>query len=918
MQTTRANQADMTHETGQNYSFLFTDVEGSTRLWEQVPDQMSVALALHNQLLTRAIEAHNGTIFKNVGDGFCAVFNTATDALKAAINAQKALETEQPEASDDTLHLKVRIGLHSGQAEAIEEDYFGPALNHVARLTAAANGGQILLSSQFKTHLITPVELRDLGKHKLRDLTEEMHIYQVIVPAILNNYSAIRTLSARPTNLPVQLSSFIGREEEVDAICQRLRQPNVRLLTLFGPGGIGKTRLSLRVAANMRDEYENGVFFIALSPVTTEQGLIEAIATALKIEERVDTPLIESLKLFLKPRQILLVMDNFEQVVDAAPALNDLLANAERLKILVTSREELLIYGEQIYAIAPLTLPKKGALVPLNRCMTYSAISLFVDRVHALQPDFKLDDDNAQHIIDICHCLDGLPLAIELAAVRVREFSLEDILSQLNQRLDVLSRGARDLPARQRTIRGAIDWSYQLLPAEEQTAFIQLSVFVGSFTVDAVDTIIGAQYLNRLKEKSLVQQINNAQGEPLFYLLDTLRDFAREQLNQADESDTLREKHLKYYQHLVMKAEPELTGPDQMTWFKKLEDEQFNIQAALEWALAQDKLEPAAEMVSVLWRFWGAHSRLNTGAGWINQVLEHGDQLPDLLLAHVHQGAARLAILQSRYDDAIAHLTTSETIYTAQDEKALLANVQLSLGETAFYQGNILLAEHYFHTSLAAYEELGDHAGFARCLTQLGRVAHEQSNLPGAETLLEESLRLTRTYGSTESIAIAVNDLAEVFRMQGQFAQAAELYQESLNLYRDLDFDIGVAVMLHNLGQVTRKLGDISGAHRHLQEAISLLQDLEEKQVIAECFAALGAIYVNLNRLDFAITVLSAANRLIDQLGLELSPADEQEYQAHMQQAQSQVKPDYWQSFWEQGQTMPLERLVKDILQDYV
>jgi predicted ATPase/class 3 adenylate cyclase len=910
--------AGTTNQLGKLYSFLFTDIEGSTRLWEQFPERMSLSLAYHNRLMSDAIESHNGKVFKTIGDAYCAVFDSATDALDAAIAAQTALAEIRPSENDPIFALKVRMGLHAGPAEEVDNDYFGPSLNRVARLMSAANGGQILISSQFKVQQqVANLEFRDLGLHRLKDLAEPMHVYQIIIPGVLNNYSAIRTLSARPTNLPIQLSSFVGREAEVEAICRRIRQPGVRLLTLFGPGGIGKTRLSLRVGTVLRDEYEHGVFFVALSPVKTEAGLLEAIASALHVEETTDAPLLEALKSHLQSLHLLLILDNFEQVIDAAPVLNELLTSAANLNLLVTSREELLIYGEQIYPLTPLSVPKKNTIVPLNRLMEYSAINLFVERVRAMQSDFELTEDNAKYVIEICQSLDGLPLAIELASVRVREFELEDILAQLTQRLQVLSKGARDLPARQRTIRGAIDWSYQLLSPDEQAAFTRLAIFVGAFTANAVDRISGAEYLNRLKEKSLVQQLDTSDDTPLYIMLDTLREFAAENLEESGEIPDLRAKHLDYYRELVARAEPNLTGTEQMIWFKRLEYEQFNIQAALEWSLDENLVEYAGNIVGVLWRYWGAHSRLNTGSQWIARVLESADQLSAALRAKVLLGAGRLAFLQSRLEQAAGFLGESLTLYEQVNDTEYIAAVNLSLGEIAFYQGNTLLAENCFHTSLAIYQSIGDNAGFARCLTQLGRLAHEQTNLAGAETLFQQSLELTRTYGSTESTAIAVNDLAEVFRVQGRYAEAAALYRESLQLYRDLEFEIGIAVMLHNLAQVTRKLGDNRAAYHMLQEAVTLLQTLEEKQVVTECFAALGAVYVHLDRLDFAIVALSAAQRIMDVIGVSLGEADELEYREHLALAQARVEPDFWTRFWERGQSMSLERLVADILQDY-
>ena len=344
------------------YTFLFTDIEGSTRLWEQHPQAMSRLLVNHNHILRQAIESHQGTVFKTVGDGFCAVFDSPHDALLATLEAQRILHAMQPSESTDSISIKVRMGLHTGAAEERSGDYFGPTLNRVARLMAAASGGQTLISSATKdvvaNALPQGVELRDLGNHRLRDLNDEEHIFQIMSAGLVNYFPPIKSLSPRVTNLSAHLTSFIGRNNDVTEVCRFLHRPGVRLVTLLGPGGIGKSRLSLQVGASLQDEYEDGIFFVALAPVSRLEGVIEVIAQTLKVEEAGTTTVLEAVKSHLHQRQILLVLDNFEQIIDAAPLVNELLAAAPRLKVLTTSREELLIYGEHVYQVAPLTLPE--------------------------------------------------------------------------------------------------------------------------------------------------------------------------------------------------------------------------------------------------------------------------------------------------------------------------------------------------------------------------------------------------------------------------------------------------------------------------------------------------------------------------------------------------------------------------------
>jgi predicted ATPase/class 3 adenylate cyclase len=900
------------------FTFLFTDVEGSTRLWEEYPQTMSVLLAEHNRILQDAVESHHGRVFKTVGDGFCAVFDCPTDALDAANTAQRGLFHAKGEDAAPALKLKVRMGLHSGPAEERDGDYFGQTLNRVARLMAAASGGQTLISAAVEdglgSALPAGVELRDLGNHRLRDIKEAEHVFQVVLPDLPSSFPPIKSLSPRPTNLPGQLTSFVGRERELDELCRLLRRPQIRLLTLLGPGGIGKTRLSIQVGRNLQDEYEDGTYFVALAPVSHTDAVIHTIAEVLKVEESGETSLLDAVKAYLENRHLLLLLDNFEQVIDAAPLVNELLAAAPRVKAVVTSREELMIYGERVVPVLPLTLPEAGAIIDMRAVRQSPAVMLFAERAQTVQPEFTLDETSARPVIDICQRLEGLPLAIELAAMRTRDLSVEEIAAQLSNRMQVLSKGPRDFTARQRTMRGAIEWSYSLLPAEERSAFARFGVFVGPFTADAADAIAGAEYLNRLKEKSLVHQMLEDEQTVTFVMLETLREYALEQLAASGEVSTLQRAHADYYLRLTETAEPNLTGASQVEWFNRLETEHHNVEAALEWLINSGDFEGAGRMAAVLWRVWGAHSRLSAGSQWAEQVLAQADTLTTRVRAKVTHGAGRLQYLQYHLPQAAEYLKTSLGLYEQCGDQSGQAAATLSLGEIEFRQGNFLAAEGYFQSSLALYVALDDQAGFARCLGQLGRLALREGNLPGAESLFQQSLELVRQYGSTESAALVMNDLAEVLRAQGKYPQAAALYRESLALYRQLDFDAGVAVMLHNLGQVARQQGEYDESLRCFQDALGLLQNLEEKQIIVECLAGVGGVFLKLGEAGRAVRFLSAANTLMTASSMGLDFADQTEYEANLDAARRQLDAAAWAAAWAEGQSMRLEQVLADAL----
>src|SRR5271154_552216 len=470
-------------------TFLFTDIEGSTRLWETQRAAMQQALAQHDAILREAIEANDGYLVKTTGDGAHAAFARAADAIAACLAAQRALKAY----AWGGLSIKSRMALHSGAAEERNGDYYGPALNRAARLMAAAHGGQILLSlateELVRDHLPADIALRDMGERRLKDLVRPERVYQITAPDLPVDFAPLKTLDARPNNLPAQTTPFIGRDNEIHALKKRLSDPSVRLLTLSGVGGTGKTRLALQAAADMVDEFEHGVFFVPLAALNDPALVLPTIARAFDVRESAGRPLQVQLRDYLGEKQLLLVLDNFEQVVDAAPVVSDLLRAAPGLKVLVTSREVLRLSGETDYPVPPLSLPDPKQLPPLERLMQYEAVALFMARALAVKAAFTVTNENAPAIAEICYRLDGLPLAVELAAARVRVLPPQRMLAELDRRLSFLTGGARDLPARQKTLRGAIDWSHALLTGNEQQLFRRLAVFVGGCTLETIEAV---------------------------------------------------------------------------------------------------------------------------------------------------------------------------------------------------------------------------------------------------------------------------------------------------------------------------------------------------------------------------------------------------------------------------------------------
>ncbi len=594
-------------------TFLFTDIEGSTRSWDQHIEAMQAALAKHDHILRGAIEAHGGHVFKTVGDAFYAAFATASDGLAAALDAQRALAAE---SWGELGVLRVRMGLHTGAVQSRDGDYFGPPLNRVARLLSAGHGGQTLLTlatqELVRDQLPEGVQLRDLGSHRLRDLIRPEEIFQVVASPLPADFPPLKTLDARPNNLQTQPTPLLGREREVEQVCAQLRREGVRLLTLTGPGGTGKTRLALQGAADLLDDYKDGVFFVALAPLSDPTLVVSTIAQALGVKESGGRSVLQCLQDYLREKTLLLALDNFEQVAAAAPQVAGLLADAPRLNILVTSRIPLHLRGEHEFAVPPLALPDFKHLPALAALTQYAAVELFIERAQAVRPDFAVNNDNAPAVAEICVRLDGLPLAIELAAARVKLLSPQAMLVRLEEPLKLLTGGARDLSARQQTLRGAIAWSYDLLDENEKRLFRRLAVFVGGCTLEAAEAVCHGGVdlradvfdgIASLVDKSLLRQEEAPDGEPRFFMLETIREYAQERLTESGEE--LQNRHAEFFLNFAEQAEIEIHGFQQLKWLDRLEVEHDNLRAALGWLTHNSKAQLGLRLAGALTDFWG-------------------------------------------------------------------------------------------------------------------------------------------------------------------------------------------------------------------------------------------------------------------------------------------------------------------------
>jgi predicted ATPase/class 3 adenylate cyclase len=574
-------------------TFLFTDIEGSTRLLGKLGERYAEVLADYCDITRASFEGVGGHEVDTQGDAFFVVFRRARDAVDAAVAAQRALASHE---WPDGLGPAVRMGLHTGEPQLAATGYVGLDIHRAARICSAGHGGQVLLSQTtrdlLEAQLPPDLEIRDLGQHRLKDLAPPQRLYQLLISGLEREFPPLETLDAKPTNLPVQATPLLGRERVTKDVAALLLRDGVRVVTLTGAGGTGKTRIGLQVAAEVVDEFPGGVFFVSLAPLLEPALLLPTIAHALGLGERGAQPLERALAEHLRDKRLLLLLDNFEQLLAAAPVVSALLSMSPTLKVMATSRASLRISAEHEYPVPPLLLPDRERPPEPRLLSQYEAVMLFVERAQSVRPDFELTRENSVAVAEICHRVDGLPLPIELAAARIKILPPQAILERLEQRLDLLTGGARDLPLRQQTLRGTIDWSYELLRPDEQKLFGRLAAFVGGRSLDAVAAVCtteaddGAGLLDAvaaLVDNNLLKRADESE-ESRFLMLETLHEYATERLEESGEAEAVRRRHAEHFLALAEQAETELGGLRQVEWLDRLDREHDNLRASLTWA----------------------------------------------------------------------------------------------------------------------------------------------------------------------------------------------------------------------------------------------------------------------------------------------------------------------------------------------
>jgi predicted ATPase/DNA-binding SARP family transcriptional activator len=919
-------------------TFLMTDIEIAPRLWEHARETFPTALERHHALLRREFARCGGQEIKEAGNSFLVAFQSAGKALACAIASQQALAAQSwPE---ETGPLKVRMALHTGDVEYGDGEYHGLVLHWASRMLTAAHGGQILCSEAtaglLRRDLSENVRLVDLGVYRLRDVPTPERLFQVEYPDMAAQaFPPIHAEAGYAANLPLQFTRFFGREQEITKLVELLTPGPpatvlpCHLVTLTGPGGTGKTRLAIAVAERLIAPYQGAVWFAPLADLSDPGRIADAVLNALRLPRSPDQEPLDQVVEALAEQPSLLVLDCFEHLVKGGVEMvQTLLERVPSLKCLVTSRQLLGLSIEQEFPVLPLPTPgattqspheggAQGGWTP-ERLTMFDSVALFVDRAQAVMPYFQVTNSNAPAVAELCHRLEGIPLAIELAAARALVMTPAQMLSQLEQRFAFLVSRRRDMSERHRTLRATVEWSYRLLPPELQRFFARLSVFRDGWVVEAAEAVceepLALDYLAQLRECSLVLTEENGLAIR-FRLLEMLREYGQEQLTPEDR-ESARRRHAEYYLAAAEQAEPQLVGAEQARWLESLEAEHDNLRAGLEWCLAEEnRLETGLRLTGALWRFWSIRGYAREGRRLMETLLErvpaaHPTLGSSPVRARSLDGAGALAHDMGDYAAAAAFLEQSLALWRENGGRHQVANALNLLANVVLDRGDDAAAAPLYEEALALYRETGDRRGTAMVLGNLGALALDRGETARAAELLGESLRLKRPLGNKYGLAMSLEHLANVEQRLGDYARAAGLHAEALALRRELGHKQGIAMSLNNLGHVLLAQGQIETAVGHLHDSLALFDELADRDGLAECLANMAGVigaavgHEPSARLAGAVAALRAMH------GLQLTTAEitvEETLQAPVKEGLGKAA---YAKAWKQGEAMSLEEAV--------
>lgn len=901
-------------------TFLFTDIEGSTQLWEKHPNEMRSALAQHDAILRDAITAHHGQIIKTTGDGVHAVFEKAVDAVHCTLTAQRALQkipplltTQAVGVENSPVSLRVRMGLHTGEAELRGNDYYGQALNRAARIMSIAHGGQTLLSSVtaevIREHLPSQASLQDLGEHQLKDLLRPEHLFQLNADELLQDFPAVQSFNVLQSNLPLQLTSFIGRTKEMTEIQEILG--SARLITLTGSGGTGKSRLAIEVGKEQIATYPHGVWLIELAPLTDASQIVPAIAQVFGLHEHPFGKLSTLLPDYLREKKMILILDNCEHLIEACAHLaNDLLLQCAGLKILASSREALGIAGEISYHVPSL------AEVESTR--------LFTERAFAANPNVHLTENNASFVAQICSRLDGIPLAIELAAARVKLLSPEQIASRLDDRFRLLVGGSRTALPRQQTLRATIDWSYDLLSEEEKKLFRTASVFVGGWTLDALEAVADnpntLEHLEQLVNKSLVSTEERA-SEMRYFMLETIRQYAREKLFEANQSSAARDRHFVYFDNLAENIWKVFQTHNIHLWRDQADDETDNLRSAVEWGLdnhAEMALRLAANFCLVTG--WMG-SRMDEGLTLCRTAIDRVRSLPPVEgAAYLKRQQLLATALFAQGMVGLSHGNMPVVLRDLQDaiRTARAAGDKRMLGyslEMYYTAGNFMEAPNAEEAAEEGFriftEEVDDHWGLSMAYQNRSRVAHNKGDHVEKEKYLAKYKELIREAPLSFQAGLFYLGTGMSENIAGNYETAKMYIEEGLSVFKQMrnwNFEL---IMTSELGHVARHSGKTSEARNIYVKTIKGWQNMGNRPAIAnqlECFALLAITEEEPQR---AAILFGAAEALREKVTSPMTDYEQVEYDQFMERLRSMLPATKLQPLWDEGRSMTLEQAIE-------
>jgi predicted ATPase/class 3 adenylate cyclase len=915
-------------------TFLYTDIEGSTKLAQEHPEVWETLRARHDAILREAIGFNNGYVFQVVGDGFCAAFHTPNDGFQAAIVAQRKLQTENWGRAP----IRVRMGIHTGEAEAHGNEYHGYlTISLVQRLMSAGYGGQILLShateNLLRGHLSKGVSLRDLGEYKFKDILQPVQVFQVIAPDLQNEFPALRAPDVFPNNLPVQLTSFIGREHELSEIKQLLMTSH--LLTLTGPGGTGKTRLALQLAADVlgAKHFADGVWLVELAPLADPTLLTQTVATRLGVREQPGRGILDALTDYVRAKNLLLILDNCEHLIATCAQLADsLLRVAPHLKILATSREALGIAGETAYRVPSLPLPDPHQLEDLDTLSQNDCVHLFTDRAMAAYPSFRLNEKNALAIADICRRLDGIPLAIELASARTKIFPPEEIAARLDDRFRLLTGGSRTALERHQTLFALIEWSHNLLSEAERLLLRRLSVFAGGWSFETVQTICGEgieedalDLLTHLVDKSLVAVEEEAEAAR-YRLPETIRQYARDKLFESGEAEQIRDRHLDFFLRFAETAEPKLRSAEQLGWLERVETEHDNLRTALAWSLKSGKSDRGLQLAGALYYFWLLRGNFNEGHKWLNDALvfaerEQREKVAAGKYTPTHEETARRA--KALYGAAYFQLGTmniqsaretveeSLRLWRELGDKWWMAVALELVGLIMAMDGDTQTALDGLEEGVALAREMQDPWPLAACLIRFGDEL-QRTDVTAARRFLEEGVAVARNAGDKAVLSEGLRELGSVYYLQGNLTAAVSIAEESLVEARAVGSIGQVVLALLQLVVISCSQKDQARAKGYCFQLWAIGRETGSLFAAGLALIAFGLAESFVGESGRGVRLLAATDMLLRQHGPNLIGGEDNPFamlfKQALEKAQTQLGPAAFAAAWAEGQQMTAEQ----------